>query len=299
MITQSFDDFDAWADAVSGANLRLVCDAVEERSWTLGMVPLGDVVLQVAMEGGGNLCYGMNTHPGPLVFIPLSLASEHVANTERLDDDSLFLIPRGADFRLRVRRRAHAWCSVALPSTSLAVASGSDRVAGRPGSVARLRDLVGRIAREIVACPPGSAAHAAAGLELVAAVGDCLPAQAPPRVATGRPRLDRGGIVRRAMEVIEASPSTPTARDLAMRVGVTERTLQRTFQETYGIPPKQYLLARELHAVRRILRAGAAHDRVVADVLARRGIWEFGRFAARYRKQFGELPSATLRQARC
>jgi len=29
-------------------------------------------------------------------------------------------------------------------------------------------------------------------------------------------------------------------------------------------------------------------------VLVQHGIWEFGRFAARYRRQFGETPSETL-----
>ena len=80
-----FDDFDAWADAISGASLRLVCDAVETRRWTLGRVPVGDLVLQVASEGGGNLCYGENTHSGPMLSIPLSHAAAHVVNAERLD----------------------------------------------------------------------------------------------------------------------------------------------------------------------------------------------------------------------
>ena len=100
------------------------------------------------------------------------------------------------------------------------------------------------------------------------------------------------------MAVIEAAPTTPTARTLATHVGVTDRTLLRAFRETYGVPPKRYLMFRELHGVRRILRAGAPLDATVADVLTRHGIWEFGRFAARYRRQFGELPSETLRRAR-
>jgi AraC family ethanolamine operon transcriptional activator len=36
----------------------------------------------------------------------------------------------------------------------------------------------------------------------------------------------------------------------------------------------------------------------VADVLTRHGIWEFGRFAGRYYRHFGELPSQTLSRAR-
>ena len=100
------------------------------------------------------------------------------------------------------------------------------------------------------------------------------------------------------MAVIESSTALPRARELADRVGVTDRTLLRTFQETYGLPPKRYLMLREMHLVRRILRAGAPDDATVAAVLARHGIWEFGRFAARYRRQFGEAPSDTLLRAR-
>jgi AraC family ethanolamine operon transcriptional activator len=36
----------------------------------------------------------------------------------------------------------------------------------------------------------------------------------------------------------------------------------------------------------------------VAEVLVGHGIWEFGRFAGRYRAHFGELPSQTLLRAR-
>ena len=52
----TFDDFDAWGDAVSGAHLRLVCDVVETPAWSLGILDLGGVVVQVASEGGGNVC---------------------------------------------------------------------------------------------------------------------------------------------------------------------------------------------------------------------------------------------------
>jgi AraC family ethanolamine operon transcriptional activator len=64
------------------------------------------------------------------------------------------------------------------------------------------------------------------------------------------------------------------------------------------MPPKKYLMLRELHAVRRVLSSGAAGHSTVADVLVGHGIWEFGRFAGRYRAHFGELPSQTLLRAR-
>ena len=42
----------------------------------------------------------------------------------------------------------------------------------------------------------------------------------------------------------------------------------------------------------------AARSATVTDVLSLHGIWDFGRFAARYRRQFGELPSETVRRVR-
>lgn len=297
----TFNDFDAWGDAVSGAQLRLVCDVVETPSWTLGILDLGGVILQVASEGGGNLCYGGNTHTGPTLFVPLTHAREQVVNGVPLDDHSLFAIPRGADFSIRVSRRAHEWCSIALPeSRRVAIASGSARVVCRPGAVRALARLSREIAANLLDRPAGSAAHRAAGRELAAAAETCLgEAAAPvPRSAGGRPRIDRAVIIRRAMEVIEASAALPTASDMALRIGVNDRTLLRSFQETFGVPPKKYLMLRELHAVRRVLLAGAAGRATVADVLVTHGIWEFGRFAGRYRDHFGELPSQTLLRAR-
>lgn len=297
----TFDDFDAWGEAVSGAHLRLTCDAVEHRRWTLGILDLGRVVLQVASEGGGNLCYGANAHDGPILFVPLTHAGEHVVNGTALDEDSLLAIPRGADFSIRIRRRAHAWCSIALPADAPIAAelpSGSVRLSCQPGSVGALGRRAQQIAAALLGRPGGMQARRAAADELLDAVNACLPGTQPPRTTVGRPRADRAEIIRRSMEVIEAAPTLPQAAEIARRIGVNDRTLLRTFQETFGVPTKRYLLLRELHRVRTALNAGAPAEATLADVLARHGIWEFGRFAGRYRRHFGELPSETLRRAR-
>lgn len=296
-----FDDFDAWGDAINGASLRLACDGVEAQGWALGALDLSGVVLQIAWEGGGTLCYGGNTHPGPILFVPLTHAAEHVVNGERLDDDSLLAIPSGTDFRIAVRKRAHAWCSIALPSDASAsfhVPAVSARITCSDGAVPHLRRLVGVISESLLGAPSGTAAHVAAGRDLAAAAMTCLPVSQPEPIRIGRPRLDRAEIVRRAMAAIDDAAIVPTAAELARTVGVTSRTLLRTFQETFAVPPRQYLILRELHAVRRSLRGSGSEDATVADVLTRHGIWEFGRFAARYRRQFGESPSATLARAR-
>jgi AraC family ethanolamine operon transcriptional activator len=294
----SFDDFDAWGAAINSAHLQLACDGVENRQWTVGRVDLGDISLQVATEGGGNICYGGNAHDGALLFLPLTHVGAHVANGRPLDDDSALAIPCGADFRIHVRRRAHMWCSVALPghvAVGPAGRPGSSVIACAYGGVPRLKRLVQEICHWLLDRPAGTPAHVAANRRILAAVACLTESQGQrSRPPTGRPRLDRSEIVRRSMAVIEAAPTVPTAAELARDVGVTSRTLLRTFQEEFGVSPKRYLMLRELHAVRRSLRAAVATDDTVADVLVRHGVWEFGRFAARYRQTFGELPSQTL-----
>jgi AraC family ethanolamine operon transcriptional activator len=297
----AFDDFDAWGDAVSGAHLRLVCDRVETRRWTLGIVKLGPVVLQMATEGGGNACYGGNTHDGATLFLPLTHPHEHVTNGESLDDDSLFAIPHGADFRICVRRRAHAWCSIALPNVAVpggATATTSTRVACHDGGVRRLRQIVEQIGVNLIPLDADSPAHELAGATVLSAALDCWPKTSPTPAAVGRPRLDRAEIIRRSMTAIEeAGAVLPSVNHLASSVGVTDRTLLRVFEENFGASPRTYLALRRLHAVRRSLLRERAPDSTVADVLIRHGIWEFGRFAARYRRQFGETPSETLSRA--
>ncbi len=296
-----FDDFDAFGEAVRSADLRLACDAVEWPCWRLAACGLGDMFLQVADEGGGNLCHGANTHGGMQVFLPLSHAAAHICNCKPLDAGSLLVIPAGADFSIQVRRRAHGWAAVALPATAVgdglapwAAPPAESRVL-RPGlfAVARLADLI----RRIIASPlpmPGPA-HTAAAAELREAVRACLWHDEPPaQAAPGRPRIDRGEIIRRALAALEAqSLDRPAMTRLAAAAGVTDRTLARAFRDTFGVSPLHYVLMRQLHAVRRDLRAatGAA---TVSAVLMRHGIWDHGRFAARYRRHFGETPSATL-----
>jgi AraC family ethanolamine operon transcriptional activator len=301
---QIFDDFDAWGDAIRGADLRLACDAVEVRSWRLATRIVNRAVVQTAFEGGGNLCFGGNAHAGPLIFLPVTHPHEHVANCERLSRDAVFLIPPGADFSIRVQRRAHAWCSVALPADfplpmdAAAGNLGSSRVVRCGADAAeRLRQLITTLAFEPALSGPATPAHDAACDAIVNAALACLSAAAPPPQRTGRPQLDRAAIIRTALAHLEDDPAQrPSVASLAAVCRVTDRTLARAFHDTFGVSPLAYTTLRLLHRVRRGLRLAAAEGLTVSQVLTAHGVWDFGRFASRYRRQFGESPSATLQR---
>lgn len=67
-------------------------------------------------------------------------------------------------------------------------------------------------------------------------------------------------------------------------------TLERAFSEEFGVSPKSYMQSQRLNAARRDLLI-AEPEGFVADIANRWDFWYMGRFAAEYRKQFGELPS--------
>jgi AraC family ethanolamine operon transcriptional activator len=106
----------------------------------------------------------------------------------------------------------------------------------------------------------------------------------------------RRQLVHRACELMLAQPDEPLSMlDLCGRVGASRRKLNYCFQDVLGTSPMQYLRAVRLNGVRRELRSGAKG--AVQDAAARWGFFHMGQFSTDYKKQFGELPSATLRAA--
>jgi AraC-like DNA-binding protein len=118
-----------------------------------------------------------------------------------------------------------------------------------------------------------------------------------PHTAPGRPPLSRKEIVQRALVVLEEVGDEPIhVSELSAQADVSERTLRKAFNDYYQIGPRRYLNVRQLHKARRDLLVSDPEETSVTEILVRWGVWEFGRFAGRYRRHFGELPSETLRR---
>jgi AraC-like DNA-binding protein len=122
---------------------------------------------------------------------------------------------------------------------------------------------------------------------------DCL--------GTGEVGEDRAALRRHALvmhrfhRAVEENPEQALfIPELCTAIGVSERTLRICCQEQLGVSPKQYLLLRRMHLVRRGLRESAPTATTVTEIATRYGFWQFGRFAGEYKSLFGELPSTTL-----
>jgi len=102
--------------------------------------------------------------------------------------------------------------------------------------------------------------------------------------------------IKRARDYIEEHLAEPIALATVAQVcEVSIRTLQNGFTRFLSQTPSDYVRSRRLARVHEALQS-AGRDVSVTDILLNHGVSSFGHFAMQYRKQFGCLPSATLRQ---
>lgn len=104
--------------------------------------------------------------------------------------------------------------------------------------------------------------------------------------------------VRRALAHMRADLREKiTLADLANACGISQRALLTQFKRFLGVSPMAHLLRMRLASARAELQA-SDESTSVSEVALRCGLTHVGRFAAEYRKAFGELPSATQRRDR-
>lgn len=107
----------------------------------------------------------------------------------------------------------------------------------------------------------------------------------------------RTRVLAAAVEFINTHASEPfTLARLCSEIGTSISTLERVFQEQFGVSPKRYLQVARLSAVRRAL-LDPEDDRSISAVSDAWGFWHKSKFAADYHREFGELPSSTRRTA--
>jgi len=118
--------------------------------------------------------------------------------------------------------------------------------------------------------------------------------ESAPRLRGSDASSTRLEAVLRAEAYVRAHPDAPVLQ-LSRVVGLSERGLRDAFYNVRGMSPKRSTLAERLSCVRKALSDPRVSGVTVTGAAAQFGFYELGRFAAVYRKAFGEAPSDTLR----
>lgn len=310
MRSQVFRDFDAFAASVRDIDSKMMLRNPRHRAWSISAVDLDGIDVQVGRLGSGNIAQGQLRPDGFMVYLPLTDGVEYSANGSLLDKKSFAILEPGCEFCISTKVE-HDWCVAFVPTNIL---PGGGELVGSPlGSAKKtcrvtlphrqaanqFRTLVHQIMTTASNCSEFESALAAkcAAAELLNVASLVVgQQQALEPNREGRPRFSRQVVIRTSLEFLEQHAGAPVrVGELAAAADVSERTLRTAFHEYFGVCPVRYLQLRQLHQVHRALRAADPEEVTVGKVLVKHGEWSFSRFASRYRRLFGELPSETLR----
>lgn len=104
------------------------------------------------------------------------------------------------------------------------------------------------------------------------------------------------GHLKIAEDYMHANLDAPITNELLAELsGISLRTLYNSFQKYRGVSPMRYLRELRMEKVRSEL-LDTSKLRNVTSVATRWGFFELGRFAAEYKKRYGESPSDTLKR---
>ena len=316
MISLRFQEFDAFAASVRDVDCRMLLQNPQHRIWSIDQVKLDGMHVQYGQVGSGNIVEGQSWPDGYLLYLPLTEGVEYSANGSAIDKNAVAIFEPGCDFILNTKV-AHDWCTIFVPTdriirnNSLPESSIDTSTNNKPRLRATRVDphlakqFLSAVNQILVAAKNSSrfsSSHAAefASQDLcnIATSFVRMP-QAIQYRQHRRPKANRTRIITACRELLEQrTGETVRVDQMAAAAKVSERTLRSAFIEYFGIPPARYLQLRQLNQVHHALRRADPAWVTVSGVLVDHGVWEFGRFASRYRHLFGELPSETMRKTR-
>lgn len=311
MRMQDFASFEEYVSALGHPDLRMVALERECASWRMGYEDLDGIGVRVARDGGPCLFDATVSADGMGLLLCPDAAGKVTGNGATFGRNSVMVIP-GRTHIQSASLDAVSWFSFFVPFSRLdwprdgngeprAVAAGVIDVS--PADHARLSNTLRRIAAAAQAGafegnPQGRSDASGLLVRIARDVVFGRPVVRNAEAFPGRHRMPRERIIERTRQLIESRAGAPVhLQEMAAAAGVSERTLHNAFREQFGLSPQRFHRAWVLNAARRELHRPGPDSRRVTDVLARLGVWEWGRFSRDYQRLFGELPSQTLRRA--
>ncbi len=258
----------------------------------LEVVQLGELSLVwAAAEGRARWRDGIT---GPGIQLGLALTSDMTLTAlgERVDERHMMLWQDGCELDYVLEG----------PYVTLEIGLSADLLArhGWAPSGPALRRLAERPGRLIALCERArrtTIGDATAGL-LEGRIVDEIEQALSPWLAggdsvgnqkrTGRELLQRGD------RYLDSLDGQFEVAGLAAHLGLSSRSVYRLYRRSYGVGPRRYYELKQLVRLRAALRRASRQEDTVTRIASQLGFADLGRLAARYQRQFDELPSTTL-----
>ncbi len=302
--TLSLFDADALSESVRSSCIEHVqLERGDFRAW-LKRIDLGRLTIDSGYYTRKVIARG-DFPPGSIILgCVLDCCDEGYINGCRLRRNDAVIFPNGAELDYLLPA-ATSWCTIQLPETLLEEAGCAeirvDKIKVIPGNRALAR-LMGDLVN-------GHTPHSVAGMtragmwppsseEILLDLIRQVLNRYIGNVNVRRPNLhNRMTIVRQFNDKVnERIDTIIRIPELCTELSVSQRTLEYRIKEEIGMTPKQLLNVLRLNAVRRELLKGSTDNQTIIQIANNFGIDQLGRFAAAYQRQFGELPSYTLRR---
>ncbi len=310
MSHQVFAEFEAYTDAIQDADMRVTLTRAPERPlWSIRHLQIDSLHIQTGSDGSGNIAEGATRRDGWTLVWQTRTRGAYLANGELLTRDSMLVLSPGAEFHLACGS-VHDWISAFVPTASLFPPANAERpCSSRVGRVVcpgheltnRLQTTIDTFmaAAELDRSVTTEPASVSSFREVLCCIAQRIIRGPVLSVKAEGRSIDRHHLVSQALNLIEQWPHmSPTVRELARGVGVSERTLRSAFADCLGTSPYQYLVARRMSRARQLLLDNDRNELSVRSAAAKVGFWDVGRFAGKYRRLFAELPSETVRRKR-
>lgn len=307
-----FTDFEAYTDALAGVDgvMRVVGPGKGE--WTLELLDAGDVVAMLGSDGAPVLYNGLNQQDRYLVYISLP-GSDAAMQGQETSEEQFIWYPPGGEVHGYSRKSSRF---IALSMDVAAVVQRAREVAGlfdhhvarvTPVNIGRVEvtEIITLVTRALMIDRDNPTLFEAPSVrrafsgQIIHALLRCMVLDNPDAVQRqrGRPPVPRNEIMRRSLDHIHKSiRGEAVIGDLVLSAGTSQRSLNRAFDEVFGMGPQQYYMLERLHVIRKALREARPGD-TVTSICSQFGVWDQGRFAGMYHRTFGLLPSVELAAA--
>ena len=304
----SFRDFDEFSESVVGADLRITLPKLDESRWSISQLVINDFLnIQIGNEGSGSFCEGTTEPSRVTLFFP-KRRSISTFNGISMGAGAVFLIQPGSEIHI-AEKSPNEWMSISIPnniSPALiqptnweSCSSGVKMLDWASPFNQALWDLASNYIDMAIQTPCvlteriSVASFRESILHGLTALFDY---ESDSSYDTrGRKIVADHRIISTALGLInERLDTTISIKDLAQHLGLSERTMRSGFIKYYGVSPSRYIQLRRLDLARKLLQSARKEETTVSEIACQLGMWDFGRFAVRYKRAFGESPSDTL-----